>query len=72
MLTTSLCIVLCPASGMNTTKIEYFKSQVEGVPFQHVMAELISTEDIETNIVVCSSGPDSDRHLSKKKRWWPL
>ena len=62
----------CPASGMNTTKIKRLKSQVEQVSFQHEMAELArapnDTEDNDGKIVVCGSSPDTDRHLSPKKK----
>ena len=36
-----LCVYFRPVSGVDTTKIECLKSQVERVSFQHGMAELV-------------------------------
>ena len=37
----SLCMLLYPASGMTTIKIECFVSQGEHVSFEHGMAEFV-------------------------------
>ena len=56
--------------GMNITKIECLKSQVERVYFQHGMSELVrapTPRRISTRKLWCvRSSPDSDRHLSPK------
>ena len=43
--TVSVDVMYCvlPASGMNTTKVEYLVSQLEHDSFEHGMAELLST-----------------------------
>ena len=68
--TASLCILLCTVFGINTTKIECLKSQVEWVSFQHGMAELVRApipRRIPTWKLWCVRlSPDSDLHLSLK------
>ena len=71
MPTTSQYVLLCSASGMNTTKIKYLMSQVERESFQHGIAELVRasiTRRMPTQkLQRVRSSPDLDRNLSTKE-----
>ena len=70
--TYNLSVYTVHPSGMNTTKIEYIKSQVKRVSLQNGMAELLRApipRRIPTRKLWCARlSPDSDIHLSPKTK----
>ena len=59
-------LVLCPASGMNTTKVEHLISQLEHDFFEHGMAELVSalSSTVANNVrkLWCVGSSPGSRH----------